>query len=58
MDISCSHCKTSFVLPDDRIPESKKFRLNCPKCREPIVIDQTQDTDKITAPEHFPHDAF
>lgn len=57
MDISCSHCKTSFVLPDDRIPESKKFRLNCPKCREPIIIDQTQDTDKITAPEHFPHDA-
>jgi hypothetical protein len=57
MDITCTHCKSSFVLPDDRIPETKKFKLNCPKCREPIVIDQESDNDKIIAPEHFPHDA-
>lgn len=57
MDISCTHCKSSFVLPDDRIPESKKFKLNCPKCREPIIVDQESESDKIVAPEHFPHDA-
>jgi len=57
MDITCTHCKSSFVLPDDRIPETKKFKLNCPKCREPIVIDQESDNEKIVAPEHFPHDA-
>lgn len=57
MDISCTHCKSSFVLPDDRIPETRKFKLNCPKCREPIVIDQDADTDRIVPPEHFPHDA-
>jgi PleD family two-component response regulator len=55
MDISCTHCKTSFVLPDDRVPETKKFKLNCPKCREPIIIDQ--DRERIVPPEHFPHDA-
>ncbi len=57
MDITCSHCKSSFVIPDDRIPETKKFKLNCPKCREPIVIDQASEDEKIVAPEHFPHDA-
>lgn len=57
MDITCSHCKSSFVIPDDRIPETKKFKLNCPKCREPIVIDQESADEKIVAPEHFPHDA-
>jgi len=57
MDISCTHCKTSFVLPDDRIPESKKFRLNCPKCREPIIVNQESESEKIAVPEHFPHDA-
>lgn len=57
MDINCTHCKSSFVLPDDRIPETKKFKLNCPKCREPIIIDKENEGDKIVAPEHFPHDA-
>jgi hypothetical protein len=57
MDINCTHCKSSFVLPDDRIPETRKFKLNCPKCREPIIIDQENEGDKIVAPEHFPHDA-
>lgn len=55
MDISCTHCKTSFVLPDDRVPETQKFKLNCPKCREPIIIDQ--GSERIVPPEHFPHDA-
>jgi hypothetical protein len=57
MDINCTHCKSSFVLPDDRIPETRKFKLNCPKCREPIIIDKENEGDKIVAPEHFPHDA-
>ncbi len=59
MEITCTHCGSSFVLPDDRIPEAKKFKLNCPKCREPIVIDQASggDIEKVVAPEHFPHDA-
>jgi len=57
MEISCSNCNSTFAIPDDRIPEARKFRLNCPKCREPIVVDQDQDQEKVVAPEHFPHDA-
>lgn len=57
MDITCAHCKSSFVLPDDRVPEAKKFKLNCPKCREPIVVGREDEGDRIVAPEHFPHDA-
>ena len=59
MDITCTHCGSNFVLPDDRVPEAKKFKLNCPKCREPIVIEHEKngDAEKIVAPEHFPHDA-
>lgn len=57
MEITCAHCRSSFVLPDDRVPEAKKFKLNCPKCREPIVIEQETDAERVVAPEHFPHDA-
>lgn len=54
MEITCAHCRSSFVLPDDRVPEAKKFKLNCPKCREPIVIEQETDAERVVAPEHFP----
>lgn len=57
MDIRCTHCNGSFVLPDDRVPEAKKFKLNCPKCREPIIVDQDAHKEKLVAPEYFPHDA-
>ncbi len=57
MEITCSHCKASFNIPDDRIPEAKKFKLNCPKCREQIVVAMDTDTSNAVAPEHFPHDA-
>lgn len=57
MKIKCDHCQTSFVLPQDRIPEVSKFKLNCPKCREPIIIDQDAPQETIVGPEHFPHNA-
>ena len=56
MDISCSQCKTNFILPDDRVPDTKKFKLNCPKCRAPIIVDLTKSsilTDTIV--ENFPY---
>lgn len=57
MEIVCTHCKSSFILPDERIPDAKKFKLNCPKCREPIIIDMSELDVVPTAPETFPHDA-
>ena len=56
MEITCSFCETSFEFPDERLPEAKKFKLNCPKCREPLLIEQNSDGQMI-APEAFPHDA-
>lgn len=57
MEITCTSCNSSFVIPDDRIPETRRFKLNCPKCREPILVDQDLLDEKIVQPEHFPHDA-
>lgn len=57
MNITCENCKTSFVLPKERIPEVSKFKLNCPKCREPIIIDKSSTFEPIATPEHFPHNA-
>lgn len=57
MEITCSFCETSFEFPDERLPEAKKFKLNCPKCREPLLIEQNSEHGQMIAPEAFPHDA-
>lgn len=57
MEIICKSCNSSFAIPDDRIPETRRFKLNCPKCREPIVVDRDEVTETVVQPEHFPHDA-
>ncbi|MDY0275608.1 MAG: zinc-ribbon domain-containing protein [Desulfomicrobium sp.] len=57
MEITCGNCNTSFVIPKNRIPDVNKFKLNCPKCREPIVIDKGSSPEPLVPPEHFPHNA-
>lgn len=58
MEITCSRCNSSFNLPDDRIPDAKKFKLNCPRCRETILVDMSERVaDSSATPETFPHDA-
>jgi hypothetical protein len=58
MEIKCSRCDSSFNLPDDRIPDAKKFKLNCPRCREAIIIDRSEVVNGSSmVPETFPHDA-
>jgi len=57
MNIQCANCKYEFILPDERVPDASKFKLNCPKCREPILIERPAETAPMAAPENFPHDA-
>ncbi len=34
MRISCEHCQRSFNLPEDKVPQSNRFRFTCPVCQE------------------------
>lgn len=45
MDITCSSCKSSFTLPDDKIPPGRAVRLTCPKCRNKISVNGGAGTD-------------
>lgn len=41
MKITCSHCKSGFAVPDEKIPKDKKVKLRCPKCTNVITIGGT-----------------
>lgn len=57
MEITCSNCKANFTLPDDRLPDAKKFKLNCPKCKETLIVEKQVNEGPVNIPESFPHDA-
>lgn len=57
MEITCSHCKTGFTLPKDRLPDAKKFKVNCPKCKTTLIVENQAAQGPVKIPENFPHDA-
>lgn len=62
MEIRCQQCDARFVIPPDRIPDAKRFKVSCPKCKAPILVDRPESTGQNQQsvpdePEYFPHDA-
>lgn len=39
MEVTCPNCKTSLNIPDEKLPEDRTVRINCPKCKNKITID-------------------
>ncbi|MEJ5347920.1 MAG: zinc-ribbon domain-containing protein [Desulfosoma sp.] len=38
MKITCEQCHTSLSLPEEKIPSGKSFRVQCPRCRNTILV--------------------
>jgi len=42
MTVTCPSCKTTLVIPDDRLPRGKVVTAGCPQCKGKIVIGPTE----------------
>jgi len=42
MTVTCPSCKTTLVIPDDRLPRGKAVTAGCPQCKGKIVIGPTE----------------
>jgi hypothetical protein len=42
MTVICPSCKTTLVIPDDRLPKGKAVTAGCPQCKGKIVIGPTE----------------
>ena len=42
MNVTCPSCKTTLVIPDDRLPKGKAVTAGCPQCKGKIVIGPTE----------------
>ena len=39
MKVSCSNCRKSYNIPDEKLPMGKKVSFPCPNCKEKIKLD-------------------
>lgn len=40
MRFICTHCEKELNIPDDRLPPAQKFKVKCPHCAEPLLLDK------------------
>ncbi|NCC23846.1 MAG: hypothetical protein EOM25_01405 [Deltaproteobacteria bacterium] len=40
VDLACTSCEARFRIPDEKLPESKRFGVRCPRCGSKIVVDR------------------
>ena len=45
MNFTCSNCRNSYALPDDKLPRGKILAFPCPDCGTRIEIDLRQNSD-------------
>ncbi len=36
--VTCEQCRASLSLPDEKVPQGKSFRVQCPRCRHAILV--------------------
>jgi len=56
MNISCTHCRKTLRIPDDRIPLGKTFSLVCPGCGrrftvDPVIPEELEAAQDTPSPE-------
>ncbi len=53
MKIVCDQCQAALSLPDEKIPQGKSFRVQCPRCRHTILVRSTPSEEPGTGlPPH------
>jgi predicted Zn finger-like uncharacterized protein len=43
MQVACEHCKTKINIPDRKIPQGQRVRINCPKCKKAFSVAARRD---------------
>ena len=40
MRIDCDSCRKEFSLPEDKLPDARRFRVKCPSCGNRIAVER------------------
>ncbi len=59
MRITCTHCTRELSVPDEKLPDTPRFKIKCPQCKKEIVVERMDKVDAAdfgdtVEPEVFP----
>lgn len=40
MKFTCSNCQKELNIPDNKLPETPRFKVKCPHCQERVVLEK------------------
>lgn len=49
MQFTCSKCKSSIHIPEEKLPENPRFKVKCPHCQQLVVLDRELAENKGAA---------
>lgn len=56
MNITCEQCQASFSIPEEKTPQGKSFRVQCPRCRHTISVRvaSAEASGRLAQPQEGP----
>ncbi|MFO7783614.1 MAG: zinc-ribbon domain-containing protein [Thermodesulfobacteriota bacterium] len=54
MDVTCSQCKKTLRIPDEKVPQGQIVRIACPACSNKITIDTRSSHEGRPEPAKAP----
>ncbi len=49
MNVQCKNCHSQFNIPDHKLPKDRDAVLNCPKCKDKIIIPAPKSGTGVSA---------
>jgi zinc-ribbon domain len=53
MELRCEDCQAVIQIPDERVPQSGTFRLNCPRCKRKIQASVKTPENREDSQDHL-----
>lgn len=45
MRITCTSCNRELSVPDEKLPDTPRFKIKCPQCKKEIVVERMDKVD-------------
>ncbi len=49
MEVNCKECNAKLNIPDEKIPKDQQVSISCPKCKNRIIIEPSNNSSSSTA---------
>ena len=49
MEVTCTHCRATLNIPDEKIPKDRAIKISCPRCKKKSPFQILKSADKMSS---------